>query len=131
MITVGTNYTNAAIAKIRAQEKDVKGRKAAVMKSAIAAALMDFSKQDNEFAQAVAEGGSFPECMAEVEKGTGDSISDIDAIRKAVQFYFKGAEVTFSMAIHVNPHEVPKTEETETAAAPKKSVLDFSIDDLF
>ncbi|MGN1089313.1 MAG: hypothetical protein ACI4Q6_02830 [Huintestinicola sp.] len=131
MITVGTNYTNAAIEKIRAQKKDVKDRKAAVMKSEIAAALINFAKQDNEFAQAIVEGGSFPECMAEVEKGICFSISDIDAIRKAVQFYFKGAEVTFSMAIHVNPHEVPKTKETGTAAAPKKSVLDFSIDDLF
>ena len=89
------------------------GAKAAAMKKAVKEALISFCEQDEEFAQAVVQGGSFAECMAEVAKGIGGSISDLDAYKKAVRFYFPGAEVRFRMEIDVCPNRV-KAEEKQT-----------------
>lgn len=89
------------------------GTKAAAMKNAVKDALLEFCRQDEEFAQAVVQGGSFADCMKQVEKGVGNSISDLDAYKKAVSFYFPGALVRFRMEIDVCPNRV-KTEEKKT-----------------
>ena len=78
-------------------------------------------RQDAEFAQAVAQGGSFKDCMAAVAKGVGGSISDLEAYRKAVRFYFKGADVRFRMEIDL----CPTAEEAPRPAAQKK-ILDIA-----
>ena len=70
-----------------------------VMKNAVHQALLDFCRQDEEFAQAVAQGGSFADCMHAVAKGVVYSISDIDAYKKAVRFYFPGADISVQMKI--------------------------------
>lgn len=139
MITVETNFREQAKEKICDGKKEVKGNKEGAMKHAIADALISFADQDNEFARAICEGGSFADCMKAVAKGVGNSISDIEAIRKAVDFYFKGAKVNFTMTISVNPHEAPavdpaptpETSPTQGAETEKKSVLELSLDDLF
>ena len=75
------------------QVKAVNGSKERVMAGPVAEALRSFCRQDAEFAQAVAQGGSFAECMAAVAKGVGQSISDVDAYKKAVGFYLPGADM--------------------------------------
>ena len=61
------------------------------MKRAVKTALLDFCRQDDEFAQAVVQGGSFTDCMAAVgKKVKNGSISDLDAYSAAVGFYFPG-----------------------------------------
>lgn len=87
------------------------GAKAAAMKQAVKDAMISFCEQDEEFAQAVVQGGSFAECMAQVEKGVGNSISDLDAYKKAVSFYFPGSEVRFRMEIDVCPNRVTAEEK--------------------
>lgn len=52
------------------------------MKSAVRDALLEFCRQNEEFAQAVVQGGAFPDCMAAVAKGVGSSISDLEAYRR-------------------------------------------------
>lgn len=88
---------NEALKKL--DPKQAAGQKEKVMAPAVAAVLKDFCEQDVEFAQAVAQGGSFKDCMHAVAKGVGGSISDIDAYKKAVQFYFPGAEIRVQMSI--------------------------------
>lgn len=139
MITVETNYREQAKKKINDGKKEVEGNKEGAMKNAIGEALCNFAEQDNEFARAIVEGGKFSDCMSAVAKGVGNCISDIDAIRKAVNFYFKGAKVNFTMTISVNPNEapepepapIPDTAPTQGAESEKKSVLELSLDDLF
>lgn len=75
---------------------DVRG---AAMKDAVKEALLDFAEQEDEFAQAIVQGGSFKDCMAAVARGVGRSISDLEAYRRAVQFYFPGAEIRMQMTI--------------------------------
>lgn len=88
---------NAALKKLDAGT--VSGQKEKVMAGAVAKVLQDFCRQDAEFAQAVAQGGSFADCMHNVAKGVGGSISDIDAYKKAVRFYFPGADISVQMRI--------------------------------
>jgi len=75
-------------------------RYAAAMKKAVCEALDGFCKQDGEFAQAVVQGGTFEDCMKAVAKNCESSISNLEAFRWAVQFYFPGADVKFHMAVN-------------------------------
>lgn len=99
-------FTDRALERLGREYSTVKGQKAGAMKEAVREALESFVRQDDEFAQAVAQGGSFAECMTAVEKGVGASISDLEAYRKAVQFYFRGAEIRVMMEIDVCPNRV-------------------------
>lgn len=103
-----------AIAKLDKELAALKGdQRVEVMKKPVHDALVDFCQQDNEFAQAVYQGGTFAECMQAVAKGVGTSISDVEAYRRAVQFYFPGADIRVQMSINLcaavdEPEETPK-----------------------
>lgn len=108
--------------KLSTEYKEGKyGSKANVMKKTIYDAITGFCKQNEEFARAVEQGGKFQDCMAEVEKGVGSSISDLDAVKKAVQFYFPGAEVKFRMEILMSKYE----DETPTVQTNIIDLEDF------
>ena len=77
----------------------ITGSKAAAMAPAVKDALLNFAEQDEEFAQAIVQGGTFSACMAEVARGVGQSISDLEAYGKAAAFYFPGSKVRFEMHI--------------------------------
>lgn len=77
----------------------ITGSKASAMAPAVKDALLNFAEQDEEFAQAIVQGGSFSACMAEVARGVGQSISDLEAYGKAAAFYFPGSKVRFEMHI--------------------------------
>ena len=98
----------------------VSGQKENAMAPSVREVLTDFCRQDAEFAQAVAQGGSFKDCMAAVAKGVGGSFSDLEAYRKAVRFYFKGADVRFRMEIDL----CPTAEEAPRSA--QKKILDIA-----
>lgn len=93
-------FYEKAIERLR-DEKGLSGNKERAMAPAVREVLEKFCEEDGEFAQAVAQGGSFPECMKAVAKGVGGSISDIEAYRKAVQFYFPGAEIETTMHVRL------------------------------
>lgn len=90
------------------------GRYAQIMKGWTREALRTFCEQDEEFAQAVVQGGTFEDCMKAVAKDCGDGISDLEACRRAVQFYFPTAEVQFHMTVDFAPHA--HDEETDSTA---------------
>lgn len=95
------NWLEKAEEKLRTELKDGKfDRYGEVMKAEVSEALLEFCRQDEEFAQAVAQGGKFTECMAEVAKGVkGNGISDMTAFGRAVSFYFPGAKIKVEMSI--------------------------------
>ena len=109
-------------AKAKLAEEKNKGsfdRYAAAMKSAVYSALDHFCKQDEEFAQAVVQGGTFCDCMKEVAKNCGTSISDLEAFRRAVRFYFRGADVQFQMSIALCPDDLKQEPAQETTPEPE------------
>ena len=95
-----STHLSAALDKLGDEQvKAVKGQKEHAMAGAVAGALRSFCRQSSEFSRAVANGGSFADCMAAVAKGVGHSISDVDAYKKAVGFYFPGACIRVQMTI--------------------------------
>lgn len=76
------------------------GRYANAMKDAVRDKLEFFCGQDDEFAQAVAQGGSFEDCMKAVEKEVkNNAVEDLAAYQAAVSFYFPGAKIECRMTI--------------------------------
>lgn len=92
------------------------------MKELICKKLILFSQQDAEFAQAVVQGGTFADCMKAVAKGCGGtSLSDEEAIRRSVRFYFPGADVKFHMELNLCA-SVEVNEEPTPMPAPEPKV---------
>lgn len=100
-----TTWYDQAESRLKDEYDKVKGQKEGIMKAAVRDALLEFCRQNEEFAQAVVQGGSFPDCMAAVAKGVGSSLSDLEAYRRAASFYFDGAKVQFTMSIQLTPAE--------------------------
>ena len=107
-----------------------------VMKTAVHDALLDFCKQDDEFAEAVAQGGSFEDCMKAVAKGVkGSAISDMEAYGLAVKFFFPGAGIDVKMTINLSDSvekEDAMQEKTEKPEKPeKRGPVMVSLNDFF
>ena len=103
-----TTWYEQAEKRLKDGYDKINGWKEREMKSAVRDALLEFCRQNEEFAQAVAQGGSFPDCMAAVAKGVGSSLSDLEAYRRAAAFYFDGARVNFTMSIQLEPAAEPQ-----------------------
>ena len=127
------NWGTQAHKKLSEESKAVSGQKEKAMSSAVLAVIKDFCTQDAEFAQAVVQGGSFADCMKKVASGVGNSISDLDAYKKAVQFYFPGAKVSMQLSIDlVGDAAKPTAEElTKPEMQEKGSGLVLSLSDFF
>lgn len=128
------NWAAQAVKKLDDEKKDVKGQKEIAMKGAVLAAVKDFCVQDEEFAQAVVQGGTFSECMKKVAAGVGNSISDLDAYKKAVQFYFPGAEVKMQLTIDLIGKAAGETEPVAaqpTLVAEPPKVISLDLADFF
>ena len=100
-------------------------RYASAMKSAVCEALDGFCRQDAEFAQAVVQGGTFAECMKAVAKGCGSAISDLEAFRRAVRFYFPGADVKFHMTVNLCADVEAEAGPAARAAGAGPKILDL------
>lgn len=96
-----SQWLDEALKKLSAEREEGKklNRYSGVLAEPVGKQLEEFCRQEEEFAQAVVQGGSFKDCMAAVTKGLGSAISDVNAYRKAVQFYFPGAEVRVKMSV--------------------------------
>ena len=119
MITM-ENWATKAVAKREKEKAAVSGQKEKAMAGAVLATLKDFCVQNEDFAQAVEQGGTFADCMKAVAKGVGNSISDLDAYKKAVQFYFQGAKVQMQLSIDLIGDAAKKRPDEEAGA---KSVV--------
>lgn len=113
-----THWKTEAINKLEEGQKNVSGQKEKAMAGAVAQQLKDFCQQDEEFAQAVVQGGTFSDCMKKVAQGVGSSISDLEAYKKAVQFYFPGAEVRMQLTIDLIGDAAEPPKVTPVAAQP-------------
>lgn len=59
-----------------------------------------------EFAQAVYNSKkTLSDCCKEILSGVSSAISDIEAYKRAVKFYFPGATVHFNMEIHLEDQD--------------------------
>ena len=127
------NWLTKAFQKLDAEQKAVSGKKEKVMAPAVLVAIKDFCKQEPEFAQAVVQGGTFAECMKKVAAGVGNSISDLEAYSKAVQFYFPGAKVQMALTIDLigdaAGDSAPMVQPAQVAAP--KATMTLNLADFF
>lgn len=119
-------YQERAISKLQQELKAFQSNdnKAKAVKDAVADALIDFCKQDDEFAQAIVQSDkTLSDCCNAAMKGVGNSISDLEVFKKAVKFYFSTADIQFKMTIDLcgNIGESEKTGK----------VIELSFDELF
>lgn len=123
-------FLDAAMKKLDGEFKSGSYDKyASAMKKAVREAIETFCKQDEEFAQAVAQGGSFADCMKAVAKNCGSSISDLEAYRRAVQFYFPGAEIRWTMTVDLIGAAGKEAEAPASTAKDESKagiILDFT-----
>lgn len=114
------SWKEQALEKLKAERASASYDKyAKIMQAQVHGALVDFCRQDEEFAQAVVQGGTFEECMKAVAKNCGSGISDLEAFRRAVRFYFPGADVKFHMTVNLCADV--EAEAEVAAAAPVAS----------
>lgn len=107
----------------REKNEGIFDNKGKAIRPSVVKALLDFAGQEDEFAQAIVQGGSLSDCIAAVLKGVGRSISDLEVYKRAAAFYFPGADVHFSMRIDL----APAAEQTDTKPdKPKGLLLDLS-----
>ena len=125
-----SEYRDQALKKIQAEYKSGKyDRYGQVMKADVLRQIEDFIEQDDEFAQAVVQGGTFADCMKAVAKSCGQALSDVEAYRRAAAFYFPGAKVKMQLTIDLigDAAKEPEPYTPKHAAEEKPSglVLDF------
>lgn len=115
-----------ALTKLDKEVAEFKGdNKATVVHIPVADTLKSFCRQDAEFAQAVAQSDkTLSDCCKEIMKGVGGAVSDLEVYKKAVQFYFAGAEIEMNMTIKVNPAE----DKPESGI---NNIINLNLDDLF
>ncbi len=120
-------YSKLAVEKIAAELKDFKGdRYGMAVKSHVASTLTHFCEQDERFAEVVYKTKrTLSDCCAEIMKGCGQSISDIDVYRGAVRHYFPNADIDFHMTITFTgdaptEEEMARIPEQQHAGKPEK-----------
>ena len=111
------SYFEEAREKLRKELPGITGNKEGAIKQAAMDALVNFAGQDEEFAQAIVQGGKFSDCMKEVCKGIGTSISDLEVYSRAAAFYFPGCKVRFEMHLDLVGDAAGETGETPSVTS--------------
>ena len=131
MIDKVIDFKADAIKRLDKEYKEGKyDRYGEAVKDSVLEALKGFVEQDNEFAQAIVEAkGTFADCLTKIMKGCGNSISDLEVYKRAVQFYFAGATIDFKMEINLIGEAANSQTLAETPKVESKkislSLLDF------
>lgn len=118
-------WKEQALARLDEGVKTVTGQKEKIMAGPVAEQLKAFCRQEEEFAQAVCQGGTFADCMKAVAAGVGNSISDLDAYKRAVEFYFPGAKLHMQLGIDLIGDAAEKAEPVAEKKTLTLNLLDF------
>lgn len=125
MLLQSKSAADAAVRKITEGTKEISGGKEGAVKDAVCAALVDFCRQSEEFADAViATGKTMKECITEIMRDVGSSISDVELYRRAVQFWLEGADVEAQLRVVLPEAKSPDVREK------KKTVKILSLEEL-
>ena len=116
-----------------AKEKLAREHKAArydqyarIMKDGVKKTLVQFCEQSEVFAEKVAHGKSFEECMKAVAKNCGNGLSDVDAYKRAVKFYMPEAKIRVHMEIFTGEAPVQEREQPAVEPVRQDGIVDLS-----
>ena len=117
-------YKEEAIEKIKVEAEALKtlSPQGNAVSKDVCNVLITFCEQDEEFAQAIVQGGKkLRDCIEHTVRGARQSISDLEVYKRAVEFYFPGATVHMNLTIDL----------IGEAAVSQKESIGLSFDDLF
>lgn len=119
VIEIPRDYISLAKDKIAAELKDFSGgQKEKTVSKFVASTLTHFCEENGIFAEVVYKTRrTLSDCCAEIMKGCGTHISDIDVYRGAVKSYFPNSDIRCIMEIEITG-EAPS--EEEMAKLPEK-----------
>lgn len=112
--------------KLTAELKNVKlGRHETEVKNAVLRTICKFCEQNAEFKQAIEQSDkSFSDCLTATVKGAGASLEDLDVYKRAVAFYFPGADIKCTMTLDLGDGGFSNS-KTSTEADSVKLQLDL------
>ena len=125
---IGKDFKRLAIEKIDRELKEFKGDKyGKAVYTYVANVLRDFCQQNERFAEVVYKTKrSLSDCCAEIMKGCGSHISDIEVYRRATKMYFPNSEIEGVMRIVITG-DAP--DEKYLEKEPKKMVKEKAAKD--
>ena len=111
--------------KLTAELKDAKlGKYETEVKNAVLRTICKFCEQNAEFKQAIEQSDkSFADCLKASVAGAKEHISDLDCYKRAVAFYFPGADIKCTMTLDLGDNGF--SNETSTDADSGKLQLDL------
>lgn len=112
--------------KLTAELTDAKlGKYETAVKNAVMKTICKFCEQNAEFKQAIEQSGkSFADCLRASVAGVKEHISDLDCYKRAVAFYFPGADIKCTMTLDLGDNGFSNN-ETSTEADSGKLQLDL------
>ena len=113
--------------KLTAELKDAKlGKYETAVKDAVLKTICKFCEQNAEFKQAIEQSNkSFADCLKATVKNAGTSIEDLEVYKRAVAFYFPGADIKCTMTLDLGDEGFSNNSETPTGASGGKLQLDL------
>ena len=107
-------------------ENVILGKKETAVKDAVLKTICKFCEQNAEFKQAIEQSGkSFADCLKATVKNAGISIEDLEVYKRAVAFYFPGADIKCTMTLDLGDEGFSNNSETPTGSAGGKLQLDL------
>ena len=107
-------------------ENVILGKKETAVKDAVLKTICKFCEQNAEFKQAIEQSNkSFADCLKATVKNAGTSIEDLEVYKRAVAFYFPGADIKCTMTLDLGDEGFSNNSETPTGAAGGKLQLDL------
>ncbi len=107
LFEIGADFQELAKEKLDSELKTFQGNKyGKAVQTYVANALRDFCAKSPQFAETFFKTKrSLSDCVAEIMKGCGNHISDIEVYRRAAKFYFPNSEVNFILTIELTGDE--------------------------
>ena len=99
---------------------------ARIMKDGVKRTLVQSCEQSEMFAEKVAHGKSFEECMKDVAKNCGNGLPDVDAYKRAVKFYMPEAKIRVHMEIFTGEAPAPEREQLAAEPVRQDGIVDLS-----
>lgn len=132
-ITLAKEKVNMSIKeKLTAELKNVKlGKYETEVKNAVLRTICKFCEQNAEFKQAIEQSDkSFSDCLTATVKGAGASLEDLDVYKRAVAFYFPGADIKCTMTLDLGDggfsnNEMSTDKDSGKLQLDLDSLLDF------
>ena len=116
--------------KLTAELKNVKlGKYETAVKNAVMKTICKFCEQNAEFKQAIEQSGkSFADCLKATVKGVGASLEDLEVYKRAVAFYFPGADIKCTMTLDLGDGGFSSKTSTEADSGKLQLDLDSLLD---